>query len=96
MSDVQCPYCGAWDEVCPDNDYGKHEDEIFHHECIECEKIFAFTATIIIDYNVHKADCLNGGEHIWWNYSGNPFYPDRKECTKCGEIDNGKWHEWKL
>jgi transposase-like protein len=63
MSDMQCPYCGADQEVCHDDGHGYSEDQRHEHECSECEKSFVFTTRISFDYTPTKADCLNGAPH---------------------------------
>lgn len=42
MSDMQCPYCGADQEVCHDDGAGYVEDQRHEHTCSECDKTFVF------------------------------------------------------
>ena len=61
--DMQCPYCGADQEVCHDDGQGYSEDENHEHTCSECEKTFVFRTVISFYYYPEKADCLNGAHH---------------------------------
>ena len=63
MSDLECPYCGAENEVCHDDGAGYAEDEAHEMECGECEKSFTFQTHISFSYHPEKADCLNDGNH---------------------------------
>lgn len=65
MSDVECPYCGADQEICHDDGYGYDEDAIHQQTCGECSKVFAYTTAIIMHYEAMQADCLNGGAHAF-------------------------------
>lgn len=65
MSDMQCPYCGADQEVCHDDGNGYAEGVKHEHECSECEKTFVFETFISFDYEPSKADCLNGPSMSW-------------------------------
>lgn len=94
--DMQCPYCGEWQEVCHDDGQGYDEDDLHEHECSNCEKNFLFRTSITFHYYPKKADCLNGADHTWKKQLMSPYYPDRKVCTICGKVDVGKWHEWEL
>ena len=61
------------------------------YQCINCEKTFAFTTYISFDYEVTKADCLNGGEHKLRKVSHAPkIYPDWVVCESCGWDDKGE------
>ena len=89
MMDVECPYCGEVQDINHDDGYGFTEDEIFEQECVECEKIFAFTTSILFQHEAHKADCLNGGKH---KYKRTHTYPIRYTKMRCVDCD----HERKL
>lgn len=85
MTDVDCPYCGKGQEINHDDGYGYEEDRIFEQECGDCEKVFAYTTSIIYHYDAKQADCLNGGEHDWyapWTY---PRKYTRMMCRDCGD-----------
>ena len=85
MSDVNCPYCNAEEDICHDDGQGYAEDEIHQQECSECGKTFVFTTSVIFCYDEAKADCLNGGKH---DYKQTKTYPQeyaKMRCTVCGE-----------
>jgi transposase-like protein len=63
MSDMQCPYCGAEQEVCHDDGHGYEENVRHEHQCTECEKTFVFETSVSFYYEPSKADCLNGAPH---------------------------------
>ena len=98
--DVDCPYCGKGQEINHDDGQAYSESETHEQECTECEKVFAFYTSVSFDYQAHKADCLNGGEHNWRNRNSHPpFWPHARDCTDCGLRDNGEvdmqaWEEW--
>lgn len=85
MYDVNCPYCSAELEICHDEGYGYDEDVLHEQECMYCEKIFAYSTSIIFSYEAFKADCLNGGKHNWKLSSIYPnHWPNAKDCKDCG------------
>ena len=90
IPDVECPYCGAGQDICHDDGQGYEESEIHQQECEKCEKIFAFTTSISFFYDVNKADCLNGEPHKWRSMPSIPFHPNRKVCEDCGEEEMGE------
>lgn len=83
MSDVECPYCGAWEEINHDDGYGYGEDEVYQQNCGSCDKNFAFQTSISFDYDATKADCLNGGEHEFKASATLPRKYTRMYCTAC-------------
>jgi transposase-like protein len=83
MSDMQCPYCGADQQVCHDDGHGYAEDVRHEHECTECEKSFVFTTRISFDYTPHKADCLNDAPHNLEMSGTFPRKYSRMRCTQC-------------
>jgi len=85
MKDVECPYCGKWQEICHDDGYGYEEDGVFEQECSDCDKIFTYGTTICFHYEAYKAPCLNGGEHKWVNITGWPSdcFKDKYRCDYC-------------
>ncbi|NQV38202.1 MAG: hypothetical protein HQ509_09400 [Candidatus Marinimicrobia bacterium] len=81
--DINCPYCGAGQEINHDDGYGYEEGELYEQECPSCNKIFVFDTLITFSYTGYKADCSNGSEHI---YEGTHTYPveySRMRCTMC-------------
>ena len=89
--DVECPYCGAEQEINHDDGYGYDEGEIYNQQCGQCDKYFAFTTGIIITHDAHKADCLNDGDHEWEPVNAYPkYWPDWVRCKNCGEENKGE------
>ena len=85
MSDVECPYCGAEQEINHDDGYGYAESKTYEQECVECEKIFAFNTSIYFSYTAHKADCLNGGEHKYEKVYTSSREHQIMNCVDCGK-----------
>ena len=85
--DVECPYCGEWNEVCHDDGFGYEEDVAHEMECYHCEKNFVFHTSIIYHYTEKKADCLNGSPHDFtdWRkmYSHEGKEWQRRYCRDC-------------
>lgn len=84
MSDAECPYCGAEVEINHDDGYGYDEGELHQQEC-ECGKTFAYTTTIVLYHETHKADCLNGAEHDYHKTNTIPERFTRLRCKTCGD-----------
>ena len=84
MSDMQCPYCGAGQNVCHDDGHGYSEDERHEHECTECEKTFVFTTMVSFHYEPSKADCLNGKPH---ELKLSNTYPKKFSQMQCKDCD---------
>lgn len=80
-----CPYCNAEIEIDHDDHYGYEEDVIYHQECCNCEKTFAYTTYFIIGHRLKQADCLNGGEHDWTPTKTFPKEYTKMYCTMCDE-----------
>lgn len=85
MSDTQCPYCGALQEINHDDGYGYEEDETYQQECGSCSKTFIYTTSVSYFYDANKADCLNGGQH---NYQLSHTYPKRYSRMVCQTCDD--------
>lgn len=93
MSDLECPYCDAANEVCHDDGFGYEEDQAHAMECSECGKNFVFFTCISFDYSPRKADCLNGCEHrfsdaIHYVHPGSIFKTVSRYCLDCGLREN--------
>ena len=83
MSDMQCPYCGADQEVCHDDGAGYSVDERHEHTCSVCDKTFVFTTFISVSYTPRKADCLNDAPHeLAMSKSYSRRY-SRMQCVHC-------------
>lgn len=87
MSDITCPYCGCEQGVCHDDGFGYEEGEAHEVECGSCEKRFQFFTTISFSYEVHKADCLNTGEH---EYVPTRTYLPQYARLRCRHCDDEK------
>ena len=83
MSDMQCPYCGADQEVCHDDGHGYSEDVKHEHTCSACEKSFVFNTFISFFYEASKADCLNGSPHSYQRTKTWPWTASRMRCVYC-------------
>lgn len=94
--DIDCPYCGHYQDINHDDGQGYTEDELHEMECENCEKLFVFTTSIIFHYEGHKADCLNGSEH---KYESQHCYPKeftKMVCSDCGDKRNPTDEEMKI
>jgi translation initiation factor 2 beta subunit (eIF-2beta)/eIF-5 len=83
--DVECPYCGAGNDIVHDDNYGYREDELYQQQCSKCDNYFTFTTTIHFYYDVEKADCLNGGEHQYEKTKTFPREYAKMRCKDCGD-----------
>ena len=83
--DFDCPYCDAPFEVCHDDGHGYQEGVLHHDHCRECGKNFTFTTSISFYFEPQKADCLNGGEHIWKPSRSWPIGYSKMVCVTCDE-----------
>lgn len=83
MSDMECPYCGADQDVCHDDGHGYEEDVRHEHFCTECQKHFVFYTTISFHYDPIKADCLNGAEHDLQMTRTYPRQFSKMKCARC-------------
>lgn len=84
MSDMNCPYCDAKNEVCHDDGDGYDESQRHEHTCRECRKSFVFTTEISYHYEPHKAECLNDGEH---QLALSRTFPKRYSMMRCNDCD---------
>lgn len=85
MSDINCPYCGAGQDICHDDGHGYEEDVTHQQQCGECDKYFTFTTSISYYYEAEKADCLNGAEHEWKPTHTYPKEFTKMRCTMCDD-----------
>lgn len=81
--DVNCPYCGAGQEINHDDGFGYEEDRRHEQSCPKCDKNFVFTTSISFSYDAEKADCLNGGEHVLKMSSTYPRQYSKMHCENC-------------
>lgn len=61
MSDVQCPYCEKYQEVCHDDGQGYEEGLDHEMSCVDCDREFTFETSISYDYEAKKIPCT--GDH---------------------------------
>jgi len=85
MNDENCPYCGAQIEINHDDGYGYEEDQTHQQECSSCGKIFIYTTSIHLYYELNKAKCLNGEEHEFMTTLTYPYEFTRWQCEFCKE-----------
>jgi len=83
--DIECPYCGHWQDVNHDDGFGCEQDVNHQMECSECRKSFVFTTSIIYSYSADIADCLNDGEHDYELTHTAPKEASEMQCSMCGE-----------
>lgn len=83
--DIECPYCGKGLNIDHEDGYGYEEGVTHTQYCHHCDKEFVYTTSISYYYEVDKADCLNGGEHIWELTPTFPKYYADMQCKCCGE-----------
>lgn len=86
--DVNCPYCGACQDICHDDGHGYEEGVKHIEECIKCKKQFIFETSIIFYYEAYAADCLNDGNHNFVPTHTYPIEFTEMECCVCGEKRN--------
>jgi endogenous inhibitor of DNA gyrase (YacG/DUF329 family) len=84
MRDVNCPYCGKEIDINHDDGYGYQENIIYQEWCSSCQKYFGYTTTVTFSYDVHKAECMNDGNHEWQMTDTTPQYFTVMECPNCG------------
>lgn len=83
MTDMDCPYCGADQEVCHDEGQGYEEGVKHEHTCQQCGKTFVFQTYISFDYEPSKADCLNGSPHQFKMSKTWPRQYSKMQCQHC-------------
>lgn len=94
QNDMECPYCGASQEVNHDDGAVYSEDEAHQHQCSKCDKYFVFSTAISFNYYPAKADCLNGAEH---NYKFRKCYPhaaSKMVCDDCYKNCDPTQDQW--
>ena len=81
--DIECPYCGAGQDICHDDGYGYDEDRRHEQQCRSCDKTFVFTTSVSFSYEAEKADCLNGAAHKLEMSSTYPRQYSEMQCKDC-------------
>lgn len=82
-NDLECPYCGEYNEVCHDDGAGYHEHQRHEMQCDACDNYFVFTTAISFDYTPAKADCLNGKPHRLCESKTYPKWRAKMVCQDC-------------
>ena len=87
IKDIECPYCGNWQEIKHDDGYGYSEDELYFQECGDCGKEFGYYTTISYYYEPKEIPCKNGGGHSYKQMFGAPkeYFVGRYRCEYCDE-----------
>lgn len=97
MSDVECPYCGAENEICNDDGHGCEEGKTYEEQCGECEKYFIFSPSYSVYYHADKADCLNGSPHDfrdrYWDHWPEGSYLTCRDCEERVRYNDPKYAE---
>lgn len=86
MEDINCPYCDAAQDINHDDGYGYDQSVTHEQQCYKCKKTFAFTTSISFNYDVYKADCLNGADHVYKPTCTYPVEFTEMECVMCGDV----------
>jgi DNA-directed RNA polymerase subunit RPC12/RpoP len=83
--DIECPYCGAEQDINHNDGYGYEQNEKHSQMCEKCGKEFVYETTIVFYYDVSKAECLNGAPH---NFRLTHTYPQelsKMRCSVCSD-----------
>lgn len=83
MSDINCPYCNAEQEINHDDGYGYEEGISHEQQCDDCEKTFTYTTSVVFYYGAYKADCLNDGNHLFKVRKTWPIEFTEMKCSTC-------------
>jgi hypothetical protein len=78
-----CPYCNTKVDINHDDGYGYEEGETYQQECSYCGKTFIYYTSISFYYELEKADCLNGSDHIFKPTVTVPKCFTKMRCTMC-------------
>lgn len=82
MSDVNCPYCGASQEINHDDGYGYEDGGEFEQHFRDCGKEFKYTTSISFNYEVSCQD----GDH---DMEQSPIEKHSRlwNCSKCDHYE---------
>lgn len=83
--DIECPYCGAGQNIDHDDGAGYSEGEKHQHTCRACDKVFVFETSVSFSYEVAAAECLNDAPHEWEITRTWPKHAARWRCVHCDE-----------
>ncbi len=96
VQDVECPYCGQWQEINHDGGYGYGEEDIYNQECKDCNKNFVYETAISYSYLVEQAPCLNGKAHFFRETVTYPLECTKMRCIYCDEKREPTKDEWNV
>lgn len=54
--DVECPYCGKWNEINHDDGYGYESGRTYEQQCEHCGEDFNYTTEIDFYYEATKKE----------------------------------------
>lgn len=83
IQDVECPYCGQWQEINHDDGRGYEENILHQQDCWSCDKTFGFATSISYHYDAVKVDCMNGSDHNWKPTMTAPKFFTKMRCSMC-------------
>lgn len=83
--DIDCPYCGHYQDIDHDDGYGYQEDTAHNQQCESCDKTFVYFTSISFYYESQKADCLNGSEHDYYPSCTVPRRYTKMVCKYCDD-----------
>lgn len=83
--DIQCPYCGADQEILHDDGQGCEEDVLHRQECTVCGKTYAYETSIDVSHEAFAAPCIDDGNHKWEETHATPRCMRKLRCSVCGE-----------
>lgn len=76
MSDLNCPKCGAGNEICHDDGQGYEEDVRHEQDCSSCGYTFEFTTSVMYYYTAY---CSDGHDMESWGDEFKGMYG----CKNC-------------
>lgn len=83
--DVECPYCGAGQDINHDDGYGYSEYTKHQQYCGSCNKTFGYTTSVILYYETFQAPCMNDGAHEWKLCLAAPKEMTKMRCRRCDQ-----------
>ena len=104
MDEVACPYCDSLVKITTGEDW-EDAGDCYEKECPHCEKMFVFSAEMVVSLDARQAPCLNGGEHdlykrrghyLKWdddnltNLTCKTVYKDVLKCRNCDYQEDAK------
>ena len=92
-SHILCPYCHT-DNI--DEEYYDYPVESdIETTCIECGMKFQWLYSLIVDFTIIQADCLNNGKHQWTQQIRYPKTNIHVLCKTCGRVEENRelWNQ---